>query len=128
MEQFSFIRRLSQFGTLLQTLFCGVREGQDFSGNRYYRARSTPKNSREKRWVVYAGEPEASKVPPEWHIWLHHIADAPLAGDNPFHQPWQKPHQQNMTGTPNAYLPPGHTLHGGTRGKATGDYEAWRPE
>ena len=33
-----------------------------------------------------------------------------------------------MTGTENAYLPPGHTLEGGKRAKATGDYEAWRPE
>lgn len=127
-ENFSFIRRLSQFGTLLQTYFCGIREGQDVDGNRYYRERKPQQGLREKRWVVYAGEPEASKVPPEWHIWLHHTTAAPLSEESPFRQPWQKPHQPNMTGTDDAYLPPGHTLGGGKRDKATGDYQAWQPE
>lgn len=126
MEQFSLIRRLSQFGTVLQTLFCGISAGHDEYGNRYYRSRARMDDGRERRWVVYAGEPEASKVPPEWHIWLHHTADAPLSDQD--RRPWQKPHQQNLTGTPDAYLPPGHTLEGGQRDKATGDYEAWRPE
>lgn len=127
MDNFSFIRRLSQLGTLLQTWFCGVEEGRDEFGNRYYRARRTPEGVRERRWVLYAGEPEASKVPPEWFIWLHHTADEPLPEESVYHQPWQKPHQPNMTGTPEAYLPPGHTLLGGQRHKATGDYEAWQP-
>ena len=128
MDNFSFIRRISQLGTLFQTALCGVAAGRDSFGNRYYRARRTPRGLREKRWVVYAGEPEASKVPPEWHIWLHHTADAPLSEESPFRQPWQKPYQQNMTGTDKAYRPPGHILEGGIRDKATGDYEAWRPE
>lgn len=127
-ENFSFIRHLSQFGTLMQTCLSGVEAGRDSSGNRYYRSRRVPKGQREKRWVIYAGEPEASKVPPEWHIWLHHTAEAPLPEDGSFHKPWQKPHQPNLTGTPGAYYPPGHTLEGGKRAKATGDYEAWRPE
>jgi len=55
-------------------------------------------------------------------------AEAPLADNSPFRQSWQKPYQPNMTGTDRAYLPPGHTLEGGKRGKATGDYEAWRPD
>ena len=128
MENFSLIRRLSQFGTLIHTWLCGAKAGRDSFGNRYYRARWTPKGHREKRWVVYAGEPEASKVPPEWHIWLHHTAGAPLGAQSPLRKPWQKAHQPNMTGTARAYRPPGHTLEGGRRPKATGDYEAWRPE
>ena len=125
-DNFSLIRRLSQFGTLMQTCFYGISVGRDAFGNRYFRGRFTPKNGRERRWVLYAGEPEASKVPPEWHIWLHHTAAAALSDDA--RRPWQRPHQQNLTGTPEAYLPPGHTLEGGQRDKATGDYEAWRPE
>ncbi|HUY68649.1 MAG TPA: NADH:ubiquinone oxidoreductase subunit NDUFA12 [Alphaproteobacteria bacterium] len=125
---FSLIRRLSQFGTLMQTRLCGVEVGRDEFANRYYRARRTPEGRREKRWVLYAGEPEASKVPPAWHIWLHHTADAPLPESSEHMQPWQKSHQPNLTGTNEAYLPPGHTLEGGHRAKATGDYEAWRPE
>lgn len=128
MENFSFIRRLSQIGTLLQTRFYGVEVGSDSFGNRYFRDRKTPSGVRERRWVLYKGEPEASKVPPEWHIWLHYGADAPLATNSPYHKPWQKAYQPNMTGTDQAYLPPGHALAGGARAKATGDYEAWSPE
>ena len=111
---------------MMQTWFSGLKAGEDEFGNCYYRERRVPQGLREKRWVVYAGEPEASKVPPEWHIWLHHTADAPLSDED--RQPWQKPYQQNLTGTPDAYLPPGHTLEGGKRAAATGDYEAWRPD
>src|SRR5690348_5156722 len=119
MENFSLIRRLSQFSTLVQSWLRGVEIGRDEFGNRYYRNRHPEQGVREKCWVVYAGEPEASKVPPEWHIWLHHTADVPLSGKR---WAWQKPHVQNMTGTPDAYFPPGHTLEGGKRPKATGDY------
>ena len=31
-----------------------------------------------RRWVLYAGEAEASAVPAEWHSWLHFTTDAPL--------------------------------------------------
>jgi NADH:ubiquinone oxidoreductase subunit len=126
-ENFSLVRRVSQLGTLLQTFFRGVKEGQDEFGNRYYRERRTPPGVRERRWVIYAGEPEASKVPPEWHIWLHHTRAEPLSAQSPFRQPWQTPYEPNLTGTQYAYLPPGHTLEGGKRDKATGDYEAWQP-
>jgi len=33
----------------------------------------------------------------------------------------------NLTGTAEAYRPPGHVLAGGQRDKATGDYEPWKP-
>ena len=122
---FSFIRRLSQFATQLQTLLSGVKVGEDQFGNRYYRERKAAKGYREKRWVMYAGEPEASKVPPEWHIWLHHTADAPIADQSPLRKAWQMPYQPNETGTKAAYFPPG--FDGGKRPKATGDYKAWQP-
>lgn len=77
---------------------------------------------------MYKGEPEASKVPPEWHIWLHHMAAAPLEAGNAANKPWIKPHQENLTGTPAAWRPPGHTLMGGNRQRATGDYQAWEPD
>ena len=46
----------------------------------------------------------------------------------PPRRPWQKDHQPNLTGTELAYRPPGHTLKGGRRDPATGDYEPWSPE
>jgi NADH:ubiquinone oxidoreductase subunit len=123
-ENFSFIRRLSQIGTLLQTRFCGAQVGTDDFGNRYFRGRKKTNGVRERRWVVYVGEPEASKVPAEWHIWLHHTADAPIPDSA--RRSWQKPHLQNMTGTPDAWFPP--ALEGKDRPKATGDYQAWQPD
>ena len=123
MENFSLIRRVSQIGTLLQTLFCGVQVGEDADGNRYYRGRKAPAGVRERRWVMYVGEPEASKVPAEWHIWLHHTAAAPIP--NSARKVWQKPHIANMTGTPDAWFPP--ALEGKDRPKATGDYTSWQP-
>lgn len=128
MENFSFIRRLSQFGTRFLTLLYGAKVGKDAWGNVYYRSRKSPKGQRERRWVLYKGEPEASKVPPEWHIWLHHMSAAPLEAGSAYHKPWIAPHQQNLTGTRDAWMPPGHTLKGGNRQKATGDYQAWTPD
>jgi len=32
-----------------------------------------------------------------------------------------------LTGSPQAYRPPGHDFQGGQRAKATGDYEPWTP-
>ena len=83
---------------------------------------------RERRWVIYAGQPEASKVPPEWHGWLHGTQVEPPTEVTPVHYPWMKPHLPNLTGTPLAYRPPGHTLSGGRRAAATGDYQAWSPD
>jgi NADH:ubiquinone oxidoreductase subunit len=126
-QQFSWIRRLSQLGTWMTTWFDGVYVGADDLGNRYYRGRKTPKGQREKRWVMYKSEPEASLVPPEWHIWLHHTAHEPLPGTSAFHKKWQKAHMPNPTGSIYAYRPPGHVLEGGKRAKATGDYKPWQP-
>ncbi len=111
--------------TLLSGATC---VGKDASGNRYYRAKPRPGYRRDRRWVLYAGAPEASAVPPEWHGWLHHQTDSvPAAGAESFRRPWQKPHEPNRTGTDLAYRPPGHLLKGGVRAPATGDYEAWTP-
>ena len=126
MQKLSLVRRISRMTTLLQSRFCAVEVGRDAEGNIYYREKKRTKGLRERRWVYYVGEAEASNIPPEWHIWLHHMADAPLT--NVPRKAWQKPHVPNLTGTPDAYFPPGHTLVGGERAKATGDYQAWKPE
>ena len=102
--------------------------GEDSFGNRYYRGKPRAGYARERRWVMYDGAPEATKVPPEWHGWLHHQTDEiPSAHAESFRRPWQKPHQPNMTGTNQAYRPPGHILEGGERAQAVGDYKPWTP-
>ncbi|MCH8685575.1 NADH:ubiquinone oxidoreductase subunit NDUFA12 [Pedomonas mirosovicensis] len=111
------------WGTWLFTKRRGELVGQDADGNQYYRERNGW-----KRWVIYNGDVEASRVPPEWHAWLHHTVDAPPSEKPPVVKPWEKPNQPNLTGTPAAYAPPGALQAGGVRAPATGDYEAWRPE
>ena len=114
-------------GTLIHTWLFGEYVGADQSGNRYYRDKRTKGQKRERRWVLYNGEVEASRVPPEWHAWLHRIVNEPPKAEALRPRPWQKPHQPNLTGTERAYRPPGHTLMGGHRAKGTGDYEPWIP-
>lgn len=130
MGLFSFLGVLSPAHIRFVTLFSGARHvGTDTLGNKYFRANPRKGYKRERRWVIYNGAPEASNVPPEWHGWLHHQTDIlPSAAEESFRRPWQKPHQPNLTGTMQAYRPPGHILEGGQRDKATGDYEAWKPE
>ncbi len=120
-------------GTRLYTWLRGEEVGRDGAGNRYFREKGggrVHKDSlrRERRWVIYQGEVEASRVPPEWHAWLHHTSDEIPPPEGPAKHPWQKEHQANLTGSEQAYRPPGHTLSGGRRDKATGDYEPWSPE
>ena len=62
-------------GIWIYTALNGVEVGRDTQGNRYYRERHEPDGRRRKRWVIYKGEREASRVPPEWHGWLHYTVD-----------------------------------------------------
>ncbi|MEO5337707.1 MAG: NADH:ubiquinone oxidoreductase subunit NDUFA12 [Magnetospirillum sp. WYHS-4] len=112
-------------GTLFYTWIFGRLEGTDEFGNRYFRS-SHKRHGTERRWVLYKGDPEASKVPPEWHAWLHHTVPQPLTEIAANPRPWQKPHQSNPTGTRAAYRPQGHDLVGGSTG--SGAYEAWQPD
>lgn len=110
-------------GTKIYTWLLGRSVGEDEFGNRYYEERKGKPNRRVRRWVVYNGIPEGSKVPPEWHGWLHYTLDAPLKVGN---AAWHKDHQPNLSGTPFTYLPPGSDQRGGERSPATGDYEPWQ--
>ena len=111
---------MATIGTSLKTLFCGKKVGADEFGNRYYTNRK-----KTRRWVIYKGMDEASKVPAAWHRWLHKTSDE-IPSNTPDYA-WEKPHLPNLSGTKMAYLPKGHIKSGGRRDKATGDYEAWKP-
>ena len=52
-------------GTRLYTIFFGKFIGKDEFGNRYYQSKKG------KRWVIYYGEIDASKIPVEWYSWIH---------------------------------------------------------
>jgi NADH:ubiquinone oxidoreductase subunit len=117
-------------GTLFTIRRLGLPVGTDQYGNKYFEAK-TNKNSydgRKRRWVIYDGYADASKVPPEWFGWLHHTLDLPPTEAVLPVKAWQREHRPNLSGTPFAYRPKGSIARGGERARATGDYEAWRPE
>ena len=116
------------WGTRLWLWRFGEEVGSDDFGNTYYLQRKgVGPLGVPRRWVTYSDLAEASKVPPEWHAWLHYTtADAPIHGVE--HKPWEKEHLPNLSGTPYAYRPQGSVAKGGQRPAATGDYQAWQPE
>lgn len=113
-------------GTKLFTFLHGRYVGSDEFGNRYYESRRVKKDERKRRWVIYKGVVDSSKVPANWHGWLHHTLQAPLPQQKKY--AWQKPHLPNLTGTKGRYLPQGHLSKGGVRAPATADYEPWSPQ
>lgn len=113
------------FGTRWFTRRRGEKVGEDDQGNIYYKERDGGK----RRWVIYKNGPvEASRVPPEWHAWLHRTVDVPPSEQPPETKSWEKPHIPNLTGSAEAYIPGGHLQAGGKRQATASDYEAWSPE
>ena len=104
-------------GTFIYTLFKGKFAGSDNFGNKYYF------NSKGKRWVIYKNNVESSKIPPEWHLWIHFLTkNKPSENIKKFS--WQKQHQENLTGTKKAYKPAG-SLSSDSK-KSIKKYETWK--
>lgn len=114
-------------GTKLYTYFKGSHVGTDELGNRYFTEKRPAQGNRARRWVMYNGEVEPSRVPPVWHGWLHYTTDKNPAEHATVHHAWQKSGKANMSGTSQAYAPPGHLIRGGKRDVATSDYQPWTP-
>lgn len=115
-------------GTLFDVGRRGVLVGDDEQGNRYYEERRPSLDGRKRRYVIYNGYAEASRVSPDWHGWLHHTLDEPPTVRPLKRQPWEKSHEPNLTGTPRAYRPKGSLARGGVRQASTADYQAWSPQ
>jgi len=110
-------------GTRFYTWRKGVRVGEDDQGNVYYRNRDGS-----RRWVIYNGYAEASRIPPGWHGWMHYRTDVPPTEQDYAPHPWEKPHEENRTGTPQAHFPPGSLYHPRPRNMARPACEGWRPD
>jgi NADH:ubiquinone oxidoreductase subunit len=116
-------------GTSLFSAFNGEQVGTDAQGNTYFRAKKKKgSGGRERRWVIYNGANDASRVPAEWHGWLHNSYDALPDSHLPPPRIWEADFSPNATGTGAAYRPQGALERGGRRAAATGDYEAWTPD
>ena len=121
-----FLRALTWWnGQTLNTQFWtwrhGQKVGEDGQGNIYYQT-----NGGKRRWVIYNGEAQASRVGPDWHGWLHFTYDEPPTVDPLPHRPWEMPHRENLTGTAAAYVPTGSLMRADPAPRR--DYDAWRPE
>ena len=104
-------------GTFIYTFFTGKYEGGDEFGNKYY------SNSNGKRWVVYNSQVESSKIPPEWHLWIHFLTkNKPDANIKKFQ--WQKKYEENLTGTKKAYKPDGSLASDSKKNMKK--YEIWK--
>ena len=104
-------------GTFIYTLLRGKFVGSDDFGNKYY------SDSKGKRWVIYKNRVESSKIPPEWHLWIHFLTQK-KPSDNIRKFEWQKKYDENLTGTSKAYNP-----EGSLRSKSKKDmkkYETWK--
>jgi len=91
-------------GTFIHTLLFGKFIGKDQFGNKYY------SNSKGKRWVIYKDLVESSKIPPEWHLWIHSLKD-----NIP---------QENLTGTSKAHKPEGSLSNDSKKNNKK--YETWK--
>ncbi|KAA9005643.1 NADH:ubiquinone oxidoreductase subunit NDUFA12 [Histidinibacterium aquaticum] len=109
------------FNTQFFTWRNGEKVGEDDQGNLYYRNADDS-----KRWVIFNGEVEGSRIAPEWHGWLHRTWDEPPTEKPLKHQPWEKEHLPNLTGTDDAYAPIGSIRR--PQPAPRSDYEAWTPE
>lgn len=118
-------------GTRFSTWRFGEKMGEDEFGNVYYRTKGGRKDKAigvERRWVVFNGEADPTRVPPGWRGWLAHTADLSPAQEAYQAREWEMGHIPNMTGSAQAYRPKGSILARGERPAATGDYQAWSPE
>jgi NADH:ubiquinone oxidoreductase subunit len=108
-------------GTALFDWRHGTTVGEDEFGNVY-------REGAGRRWVVYKGSNDVSRVPPDWYAWLtRQIDDVPERALPPKPR-FLKPPVPNLTGTPYAYRPSGALERGGQRARASGDYQPWTPD
>jgi len=79
--------------------------GQDHFGNEYFLGKNTNYLGKPKRFVLYKGSDQSSKVPAMWHAWLHYLADELPTDTVKNRYDWQQEHKPNLTGTKHAYSP-----------------------
>lgn len=97
--------------------------GRDADGNRYFQTADG-----KRRWVIYDGIADSSRIPPEWYLWLHKTRALPPTEAPLPVKTWETPWRPNPTGTALAELPGGSLARGGQRQRSENDYNAWVPE
>ena len=114
----------ASWGTSIFSRRNGEEVGRDDAGNIYFKHRKDPA----RRWVMYTGNNDSSRVPPGWNAWLRGTIDALPDAALPQRRAFELPPQANVTGSAAAYRPSGSLGGVGVRPAATGDYQAWKPD
>ena len=86
-------------GTRIKTILFGKFAGTDSFGNKYYESKSG------KRWVIYSGNIEATKISSDWYLWIHHTIDKIPSENDLKKYSWQKEHSENKTETDGRHQP-----------------------
>ncbi len=113
---------MSFFNSLFINIF-NKQVGKDCYDNKFYESRATDYLGKKRRYVVYNGFIEPSKVPPMWHAWLHHLSDELPNKNNNF--AWQQQHKPNLTGTNFAFNPSKTELSNDLK---INNYNKWQPK
>ncbi len=130
----TFIKRLFAWwdGATLGTFFTMFTKysfvAKDEFGNRYYEEKKPSFDGKKRRSVLYKGYADASRVPVEWHGWMHHTFERPPS-EEPLHRhAWEKDHQPNLTGTIWAWHRKGSLAGTSKHDAAAPKYQAWNPD
>ena len=107
-------------GTRIWSFLNGYQVGKDKFGNMYMHNKNDS-----KRWVLYTGEVDSTKVPPEWNSWLRFTSNEIPTTEKRYK--WEKEHLKNQTGTKNSYYPNASVLRN-PRCKKRAEYEQWSPK
>ena len=111
--------------TMFYTRFFGQNVGHDEFGNEYYISKT--KAAKKKRWVIYNGYADSSKVPARWHTWLHGVVDEIPTEQKRSDKKWMRSHLPNLTGSDSAYRPSGSLSKKRDNEEQKGNYESWTP-
>jgi len=112
------------WGTALFSRLHGEKVGQDAAGNVYFQKKAKPS----RRWVIYDGANDASRVPPGWNAWLRGTIDQVPDDSLPPRRSFEREPQPNLTGTMEAFRPDGSLSGKRVRPASTGDYQPWTPD
>ena len=110
------------FGTRVFTFLNGKKVGSDSDGNIFY----VHKKNANKRWVIYNGLMDASRIQAIWHDWIHHRTDEIPNQQDLENLDWYKHHKSNTTGTIDSYFP--NQLNSNISQNLQKHYKAWQPE
>jgi NADH:ubiquinone oxidoreductase subunit len=114
----------ASWGTAIFSRRNGEEAGRDEAGNIYLQHRKDPA----RRWVIYSGSNDSSRVPAGWNAWLRGTIGEVPDKSLPERRSFELEPEANLTGSDQAWRPAGSLRGAGQRPAATGDYSAWRPD